>query len=247
MDPQPAVENGRVEGICYDYRTLQSGWFFGGTETVRHLDTSVLVCFPQCFIHLNRCRIFLCLQVENRSRRVTDLPKSSRKAGSLSSCGTDGPISGRALDTVSSLFLCAHSGGSDVSTHWAVVSVLGTRASWVASSQINNDMTQCLKAWNISVSFGLVPCPLPPQPFPPRPHCGLQCQVLWSTLSSLSLPRLATAAVRAELLSAKENPAPGPAPWTPSNRLVLQDLHLELLSHSRVWFSCWCLCLRDAT
>lgn len=169
MDPQPAVENGRVEGICYDYRTLQSGWFFGATETVRHLDTSVLVYFPQCFIHLNRCRIFLCLQVENRSRRVSDLPKSSRKAGSLSSCGTDGPISGRALDTVSSLCLCAHSGGSDVSTHWAVVSVLGTRASWVASSQINNDMTQCLKAWNISCLFwpGALPAATPAFPSTP--------------------------------------------------------------------------------
>lgn len=39
--------------------------------------------------------------------------------------------------------------------------VMGTSAPWVASSsQINNHMTQCLKAQNISCLFGLVPCVL---------------------------------------------------------------------------------------
>lgn len=52
---------------------------FPGTETLHHLDTAALVCLPQCFIHLHRCRVFLCLQVENRILQVSDLPKSSRK------------------------------------------------------------------------------------------------------------------------------------------------------------------------
>lgn len=70
--------------------------------------------------------------------------------------------------------LCAHGGGSDVSTRWAIFGVLSTRASWVASSQINNDMTQCLKAQNISCHFwpGALPAATPASP-PPHPHCGL--------------------------------------------------------------------------
>lgn len=151
----------------------------------------------------------------------------------------------RALEAVSPLFLCARGGGSDVSIHWAVFSILGIRASWVASSQVNNDMTQCLKDQNISCLFWPGALPVATQPFPPHPYSSPQCQVLWSTLSSLSLPWLATAASRAELPSAKENPAGGPAPWTPSNRLVQQDLHLEPLPDSRVWFS-WCPYLKGA-
>lgn len=181
--------------------------------------------------------------------QVSDLPKSSKKAGSLPSCGTDGWMKARALDMMSSLgtlFLCAQGGGSDVSTHRAIFSTLGTRAYWMVSSQINNDMAQCLKAQSISCLFWPGGLPAATPAFPSTPP--LQSPVPGSMEhSELSVPApVGTAAARAELPSAKENPAVGPAPWTPSNRLVQQDLHLEPLSHSRVCFSCWCLYLWDA-
>lgn len=77
--------------------------------------------------------------------------------------------------------LCVHRGGSDTNTHWVIFRIMGTRVCWVVfSSQINNDMTKCLKALNSSCLFWPAATPaLPSLPPLQSPVPGLMehCEI----------------------------------------------------------------------